>query len=275
MIGKIRVLRKYSVAAFVVSGKSHATLLSPRYEIEAARVGLDSNESFVPPAVGVGNPSEAHHGDVRAGLQAGQVTFGDLFTMQPFQDDVVDTFTLTGTQVWALLNQQLAAGTGGIMQVSGLHFTYTGTQGTGSITGVWLGAAGDNSTPIPNDASQTYTGTANSFMIGGGDGFTVLEGAGSIVQTADAELVPLVAYVGTLPNPFTYPTDGRIAIGATTKDCSKIMPRIVPSLVPIALSAANCLRFSLPHWNSAARRWKTSARAALRFGSLRSLFGAT
>jgi 2',3'-cyclic-nucleotide 2'-phosphodiesterase (5'-nucleotidase family) len=152
-------------------------------------------------------------GSVRAGLQAGQVTFGDLFTMQPFQDDVVDTFTLTGAQVWALLGQQLAAGSGGIMQVSGLHFTYTGRQGAGSITGVWLGAAGDDSTPIPNDAGQTYTGTANSFMVGGGDGFTVLEGAGDIVQTADAELVPLVSYVGTLPNPFTYTTDGRIATG--------------------------------------------------------------
>jgi 2',3'-cyclic-nucleotide 2'-phosphodiesterase (5'-nucleotidase family) len=152
-------------------------------------------------------------GSVRAGLQAGQVTYGDLFTMQPFQDDVVDTFGLTGAQVWALLQQQLAAGTGGIMQISGLHFTYTGSQGSGAITGVWLGAAGDNSTPIPNDTSKSYTGTANSFMVGGGDGFTVLEGASNIVQTADAELVPLVAYVGTLPNPFTYTTDGRIAIG--------------------------------------------------------------
>jgi 2',3'-cyclic-nucleotide 2'-phosphodiesterase (5'-nucleotidase family) len=94
--------------------------------------------------------------------------------------------------------------------VAGLHFTYTGTQGSGSITGVWLGAAGDNSQPIANDASTTYTGTANSFMIGGGDGFTVLESAGSIVQTADAELVPLVSYVGSLPDPFSYPTDGRI-----------------------------------------------------------------
>jgi 2',3'-cyclic-nucleotide 2'-phosphodiesterase (5'-nucleotidase family) len=152
-------------------------------------------------------------GSVRAGLAAGPVTFGDLFTMQPFSDDVVDTFTLTGAQVWALLDQQLAAGTGGIMQVSGLHFTYTGTQGSGAITGVWLGAAEDDSTPIPNDTSQTYTATANSFMVGGGDGFTVLEGAGDIVQTADAELVPLVDYVGTLPNPFTYTTDARIAIG--------------------------------------------------------------
>lgn len=150
-------------------------------------------------------------GSVRAGLLAGPVTYGNLFTMQPFQDDYVDTFTLTGAQVWALLNQQLAAGTGGIMQVSGLHFTYTGSQGTGSITGVWLGAAGDNSNPIANDASTTYTGTANSFMVGGGDGFTVLESAGNIVQTADAELVPLVNYVRSLPDPFSYSTDGRIA----------------------------------------------------------------
>jgi 2',3'-cyclic-nucleotide 2'-phosphodiesterase (5'-nucleotidase family) len=148
-------------------------------------------------------------GSVRAGLPAGPVTYGELFTMQPFQDDYVDTFSLTGAQVWALLAQQLAPGTGGIMQISGLHFSYSGTQ----ITGVWLGAAGDNGTPIPNDASVSYTGTANSFMLGGGDGFTVLESATNVVQTADAELVPLVWYVGTLPNPFTYSTDGRIAVG--------------------------------------------------------------
>ena len=97
------------------------------------------------------------------------------------------------------------------MQISGLHFTYTGSQGAGTITGVWLGAPGDSSTPIPNDGSVTYTGTANSFMMGGGDGFTVLTHASNIVQTPDAELVPLVAYVGSLPDPFTYSTDGRIA----------------------------------------------------------------
>jgi 2',3'-cyclic-nucleotide 2'-phosphodiesterase (5'-nucleotidase family)/predicted AlkP superfamily phosphohydrolase/phosphomutase len=152
-------------------------------------------------------------GSIRAGLLAGPVTYGDLFTMQPFQDDYVDTFTLTGAQVWALLNQQLAAGTGGIMQVSGLHFSYSGSQGSGAITGVWLGPVGDDTQPIPNDTSQTYTGTANSFMVGGGDGFTVLESAGSIVQTADSELQPLLSYVGGLPDPFSYSTDGRITQG--------------------------------------------------------------
>ncbi|MBE7162468.1 MAG: alkaline phosphatase family protein, partial [Williamsia herbipolensis] len=81
-------------------------------------------------------------GSIRSGLLAGPVTYGDLFTMQPFQDDYVDTFSLTGSQVWALLQQQLETGTGGIMQISGLHFTYTSSQGNGTITGVWLGAAG-------------------------------------------------------------------------------------------------------------------------------------
>ena len=47
-----------------------ATLLAPRYEIETPSVGLDSAESFVPPAVGAGLPSETNHGDVEAGLAA-------------------------------------------------------------------------------------------------------------------------------------------------------------------------------------------------------------
>jgi xanthine dehydrogenase YagR molybdenum-binding subunit len=47
-----------------------AVLLAPRYAIEPARIGLDAAETFVPPAVGVGNPPEDHHGDVEAGLAA-------------------------------------------------------------------------------------------------------------------------------------------------------------------------------------------------------------
>jgi hypothetical protein len=49
-------------------------------------------------------------------------------------------------------------------------------------------------------------------MVGGGDGFTVLTQASDIVQTADSELVPLVDYVGKLPDPFTYAIDGRIQL---------------------------------------------------------------
>jgi len=45
-----------------------ATLLSPRYEAEPPRIGLDGDDSFIPPAIGVGTPPEVRHGDVEAGL---------------------------------------------------------------------------------------------------------------------------------------------------------------------------------------------------------------
>jgi xanthine dehydrogenase YagR molybdenum-binding subunit len=45
-----------------------AMLLSPRYDVEPASVGLDDGPTFVPPVLGPGYPPEAHHGDVEAGL---------------------------------------------------------------------------------------------------------------------------------------------------------------------------------------------------------------
>jgi xanthine dehydrogenase YagR molybdenum-binding subunit len=56
------------IATTLEAATEAAVLLSPRYETEPARVGLDSAESFVPPTVGVGSPAEVRHGDVAAGL---------------------------------------------------------------------------------------------------------------------------------------------------------------------------------------------------------------
>src|SRR5262249_27110773 len=58
------------IAETLEAATEGAALLSPRYETEPARVGLDATESFVPPSVRLGNPTEAHHGDVAAGLAA-------------------------------------------------------------------------------------------------------------------------------------------------------------------------------------------------------------
>ncbi|WP_291687096.1 xanthine dehydrogenase family protein molybdopterin-binding subunit [Bradyrhizobium sp.] len=58
------------IAETLEAATEGAALLSPRYDVLPARVGLDSGESFVPPAVGVGNPSEMRRGDVEAGLSA-------------------------------------------------------------------------------------------------------------------------------------------------------------------------------------------------------------
>jgi len=58
------------IAKTLEAATEGAALLSPQYEAQPARVGLDAAESFIPPVVGIGEPAEMHHGDVAAGLAA-------------------------------------------------------------------------------------------------------------------------------------------------------------------------------------------------------------
>jgi xanthine dehydrogenase YagR molybdenum-binding subunit len=56
------------IAETLESATEGAALLSPQYEGAPARIGLDSGESYVPPVVGGGNPTEVSRGDVDAAL---------------------------------------------------------------------------------------------------------------------------------------------------------------------------------------------------------------
>jgi xanthine dehydrogenase YagR molybdenum-binding subunit len=58
------------IARTLEAATEGAALLSPRYDAQPARVGLDGNESYVPPVVGIGNPAQVVRGDVEAGLAA-------------------------------------------------------------------------------------------------------------------------------------------------------------------------------------------------------------
>jgi xanthine dehydrogenase YagR molybdenum-binding subunit len=58
------------IAETLEAATEGAALLSPRYDIDTPRVGLDATESFVPSAVGPGFPPAAHRGDIKAGLAA-------------------------------------------------------------------------------------------------------------------------------------------------------------------------------------------------------------
>ncbi|WOH80075.1 xanthine dehydrogenase family protein molybdopterin-binding subunit [Bradyrhizobium sp. BEA-2-5] len=58
------------IAETLEAATEGAALLSPRYQVEIARVGLDAGEAYAPPVVGIGNPAEVHHGDIDAGLAA-------------------------------------------------------------------------------------------------------------------------------------------------------------------------------------------------------------
>ena len=56
------------IAETLEAATEGARLLSPRYEEEPARADLDTAESYVPPAVGVGHAAVVQHGDVDAAL---------------------------------------------------------------------------------------------------------------------------------------------------------------------------------------------------------------
>ncbi len=92
-----------------------------------------------------------------------EVTYGDLFSMQPFGNTLV-VMSLTGAEVRELLEQQQRGGPQAPLMSpsSGLSYRWVRSAPTG-IQGQAL------------SESATYRVTVNSFMAEGGDGYTVLQ----------------------------------------------------------------------------------------------------
>ncbi len=150
-------------------------------------------------------------GGIRADIAAGEVTYAELFAVQPFDNQVV-RLEMTGDQVYRVLEQQFQTDNNGnprtrILQVSGLEFSYNSANPAGQrITGVTL----PDGTPL--DRSATYTVAANSFIATGGDGFTVFKEAQN-PNTLGSDLDALEDHIDGLPSPFEAPdpnTDPRI-----------------------------------------------------------------
>lgn len=143
-------------------------------------------------------------GGIRADLASGEVTWGELFTIQPFANDLV-SMDLSGAQVKLLLEQQWLGQTSPrIMKISGFSYTWDSTRAVGDRVVQILDA-----TAQPLDMSATYRVTVNSFMAAGGDNFLVLtEGANRVVGPVDLDA--LVTYIEGLAQPFTASIEGRI-----------------------------------------------------------------
>ncbi|MDQ0247052.1 5'-nucleotidase [Bacillus fengqiuensis] len=139
-------------------------------------------------------------GGIRADIEQGEVTWGELYNVQPFNNDLVK-MTLTGQQVVDLLNQQWQNGQTRMLQVSGLTYTWSNNK----VVGVYL----PDGTPI-NPAAE-YTVAANSFLAGGGDGFTVFN-QGKNREVGPVDLDALVNYVKEQSQPFTAKIEGRITL---------------------------------------------------------------
>ena len=103
----------------------------------------------------------------------GVVTYGEAFTVQPFNNYLV-TVDLTGEQIITLLQQQFSGPNEEDPQVlqPSAGFTYTVDESLSGADKVLVDTVQLNGEPL--DPAASYRVTVNSFLVDGGDGFAVL-----------------------------------------------------------------------------------------------------
>jgi 2',3'-cyclic-nucleotide 2'-phosphodiesterase (5'-nucleotidase family) len=110
-------------------------------------------------------------GGLREDIDAGPITFGEVFTALPFDNTLV-VVELTGDEVIQVLFEGIQ-GDHGVIQVSGLNFAFD--YGTAAeFDSVIVGDVIDLDTGLPLDPGTTYFVAVNDFMAAGGDGYTTL-----------------------------------------------------------------------------------------------------
>ena len=162
--------------------------------------GMVAYSTPAAPSFAIMNPGGIRSSLVYApsgGEAPGQVTYGEAFTVQPFNNLVV-TRTYTGAQAKAVLEQQFAgfAGqtTNRILQVSAaVTYSYTTTRPLGDrVTDLRVNGA-------PIDPAGSYNITMNDFLAAGGDGFTNLTVGTNPVYAPGFDVDSLTSYLGTGP----------------------------------------------------------------------------
>jgi 5'-nucleotidase len=141
-------------------------------------------------------------GGIRADQLAGDITYGSLFTIQPFGNVMIKA-EMTGDQVYRLLEQQWQANNViRFLQISGLSYTWDNSKPNGSRIVEVRGAGG---TPI--DRNRTYTVTMNNFLSDGGDAFSVfIEAKNKVGGRVDLDV--LIDYIQRQPQPLPIPATG-------------------------------------------------------------------
>ncbi|MFD3587038.1 bifunctional metallophosphatase/5'-nucleotidase [Streptomyces sp. NPDC058683] len=160
-------------------------------------------------------------GGVRAGLTYaakgsegdGVVTYAEGFTVQPFAN-TVNLQDFTGAQVIQVLKEQVSGGNAAapkILQPS-KNLTYTLDLTKTGADRVVTDSIRLNGTAI--DPAATYRVATNSFLAGGGDGFTTLgQGTGDLVGTDDlSALAEYLTANSSATAPIAPPATGRITI---------------------------------------------------------------
>jgi 5'-nucleotidase len=144
-------------------------------------------------------------GGLRRDIDAGLVTWGELFSVQPFGNAIVGV-RMTGAELVELLNHQWGHGQpagGRMLQIAGFGYTWDPSvpEGEARVSEI------HDARGRPLDRKQSYLVAMNSFLAAGGDAFPARRLAPS---TGPGDVDALARFIESLPHPFSAKIEGRI-----------------------------------------------------------------
>ncbi|OAN85874.1 bifunctional metallophosphatase/5'-nucleotidase [Sulfitobacter geojensis] len=146
-------------------------------------------------------------GGIRASIEAGEVTMGEVLTVLPFQN-TLSTFQVTGAVLLEALENgvsQVEEGAGRFPQVAGMTYAFDGKLEAGSrISDVTVGGA-------PLDMDKVYGVVSNNYVRNGGDGYAMFKTAENAYDFGP-DLADVTAEFIAANAPYKPYTDGRISI---------------------------------------------------------------
>ena len=149
----------------------------------------------------------ANSGGLRASIDAGPVTMGEVLTVLPFQN-TLSTFQVSGQQLIDALENgasQIEDTAGRFLQVAGMTYAVTLSNPPGSrVSDIMVGGA-------PIDPAATYGVVSNNYVRNGGDGFAMFVEAANAYDFGP-DLADVVAEYMAAQGPYTPYTDGRIVM---------------------------------------------------------------
>ena len=144
-------------------------------------------------------------GGIRASIDAGPVTMGEVLTVLPFQN-TLSTFEVSGEAIVAALENgvgQIEDGAGRFPQVAGMTYAFDASKPAGErISDVMVGGA-------PIDMAKVYGVVSNNYVRNGGDGYAMFKDAANAYDFGP-DLADVTAEYLAEQGPFTPYTDGRI-----------------------------------------------------------------
>lgn len=175
----------------------------------------------------------ANSGGLRASIDAGEVTRGEVLTVLPFQN-TLSTFEVSGqTLLDALENgaSQMEEVAGRFLQVAGLRYTVDPSQPAGSrVSDVEVLVGGDAWAPI--DPAATYGVVSNNYVRNGGDGFAMFVQAENAYDFGP-DLADVTAEYMAENSPYEPFTDGRITVlGASAPAADEAAPAEAETAAP-------------------------------------------